>query len=147
MRTPSHPLLWVTFISITLTTACDFAPLGHLCFDWTDTGSSCNSNGGGDPPPFYYNVEILPGAADNGSAAFAPDTFMTTVAAATGAYPPVTWMNYDSAAHHIVSDTPLFDTGVMTPNVYVNFKFTTAGTFKYHCAIHPTMVGTIIVNP
>ena len=27
------------------------------------------------------------------------------------------------------------------------FTFTTAGVYPYHCTIHPTMVGTITVNP
>jgi plastocyanin len=27
-----------------------------------------------------------------------------------------------------------------------SFTFTRAGTFSYHCAIHPGMVGTVVVR-
>ena len=68
----------------------------------------------------------------------------------------MSWVNGDNnggvyggggVTHHLVSDSPLFDLGLQAPGVSVQFTFTGTGTFTYHCAIHPTMVGTIQVNP
>jgi plastocyanin len=46
-----------------------------------------------------------------------------------------------------VSNAPLFDTGDIAPLNSAQFVFTSTGTFGYHCSIHPSMTGTIKVNP
>src|SRR6266404_3891307 len=58
----------------------------------------------------------------------------------------VTWTNNDSVTHEPVSDTGAFDTGVIAPGNSASFKFASAGTYPYHCSIHPFMKGTIIVT-
>ena len=65
----------------------------------------------------------------------------------------VTWTNQDSAPHQVVSDaTPLFSVGALfTSNQFAqgqkySFTFNNAGTFEYHCGIHPFMKGTITVT-
>ena len=58
----------------------------------------------------------------------------------------VTWTNNDTAPHTATSDAPLFDTGTLNPGQSKSFTFTTAGTFPYHCTIHPFMHGTVIVQ-
>ena len=58
----------------------------------------------------------------------------------------VTWTNTDSAPHTATSDSPLFDTGTLTTGQSASFTFTTAGTFPYHCTIHPFMTASITVN-
>jgi hypothetical protein len=40
----------------------------------------------------------------------------------------------------------MWDTGRLNPGQAGSFTFTTAGTFAYHCAIHPQMHGTIVVG-
>ncbi len=55
----------------------------------------------------------------------------------------VTWTNNDSAPHQIKSST--FNSSVMQTGGNYSFKFTTVGTFNYSCAIHPSMLGKIIV--
>jgi len=148
MRNRSLLTFCVTVTLATLVAACDLNPVSGLCFDWTDSGG-CQNNGngsGGGNTPFHVDVGILLGAG-RGDTPFSPNPFTTTVAAGAGPYPPVTWVNYDSVPHHLVSDTPLFDTGALAPNTTINIRFPTAGTYKYHCTIHPFMVGTITVNP
>jgi plastocyanin len=58
----------------------------------------------------------------------------------------VTWTNKDAIGHTVTSDTGLFDSGTIGSNGTYSYDFTTAGTFTYHCKIHPTMVATVIVN-
>jgi plastocyanin len=58
----------------------------------------------------------------------------------------VTWTNSDSTDHHVVSDTGVFDSGVMSANSTYSFTFSNTGNFPYHCSIHTYMKGTIIVK-
>src|SRR5215831_3994298 len=82
------------------------------------------------------SVSIPVGAAVLGAAAFAPDAL--TVDAGT----TVTWTNTDSIAHTSTSDASGWDSGIVAPGGQFSRSFQTAGTFTYHCAIHPGMVGT-----
>ncbi len=58
----------------------------------------------------------------------------------------VTWKNLDNVAHHVVSDTGAFDSGTLNNGQSFNFTFTKAGNYPYHCSIHPSMTGTIVVT-
>ena len=58
----------------------------------------------------------------------------------------VTWVNKDDEPHSVVSDTGLFRSGALDTNETFSFKFATPGTYHFTCAIHPRMVGTIIVQ-
>jgi len=58
----------------------------------------------------------------------------------------VGWANKGSAPHTSTSDTGVWDTGSISPSQGGSFTFTTAGTFAYHCNIHPSMHGTITVQ-
>jgi plastocyanin len=62
---------------------------------------------------------------------------------------PVTWTNQDGAPHQIASDpgAPVAFQSEPLPNgVSYQFTFTQAGIYSYHCTIHPSMKGTIIVQ-
>ncbi len=86
------------------------------------------------------SVSIPVGASVLGTAAFAPDDL--TVDAGT----TVTWTNTDGVAHTSTSDVSGWDSGVVAPGGQFSRTFQTAGTFRYHCAIHPGMVGTVVVR-
>jgi len=59
----------------------------------------------------------------------------------------VTWINKDAVAHTVMtSDSPLFSSGPISSNGVYSYTFTSAGTFSYHCSIHPSMLGTVVVN-
>ncbi len=58
----------------------------------------------------------------------------------------MTWKNTDSVAHTSTSDTPGWDSGIVNPGAQFSIGFPTAGTYTYHCAIHPGMVGTVVVR-
>ncbi|HYY65575.1 MAG TPA: cupredoxin family copper-binding protein [Nitrososphaeraceae archaeon] len=65
----------------------------------------------------------------------------------------VVWTNNDSTLHTVTSGLPsggpvgkLFDSSYLSPGKTFNYTFSTAGTFDYHCTLHPTMVGKVIVS-
>jgi plastocyanin len=58
----------------------------------------------------------------------------------------VTWTNNDSATHTITSDTGLFESPEMVVGTWFHFTFDQAGSFAYHCKLHPNMKGTVIVQ-
>jgi plastocyanin len=61
----------------------------------------------------------------------------------------VTWTNQDGAPHQIASDpgAPVaFKSESLVTGASYQFTFTQAGIYSYHCTIHPSMKGTIIVQ-
>ena len=81
----------------------------------------------------------------SGSFAFSPATL--TIKAGT----TVTWKNTTVASHTVTSDDgKTFDSGTSNPIAAqtgtFSFTFTKAGTFAYHCAIHPFMTAKVIVQ-
>ena len=56
----------------------------------------------------------------------------------------VTWTNNDDVDHTATGSG--FDTSTITSGGgTATVTFATAGTFQYHCTIHPSMTGTIVV--
>ena len=58
----------------------------------------------------------------------------------------VTWTNNDSSSHTIASNDNLFQSGNLAKGATFSHTFGQKGTFNYHCSIHPTMTGKIIVE-
>ena len=58
----------------------------------------------------------------------------------------VTWVNQDSVTHNLTDDAGSWSSGALAPGKSFSQKFTTAGTFPYHCIIHPSMTGQITVK-
>jgi len=58
----------------------------------------------------------------------------------------VKWVNNDGMPHTVTADNGAFDGGTMETGEEFNFTFTQAGTWTYHCALHPSMTGTITVS-
>lgn len=60
----------------------------------------------------------------------------------------VTWTNQDSIAHTVTesdSQNGPASSDLAKGKSY-SFTYSTLGTFKYHCTIHPDMVGTVTVT-
>lgn len=57
----------------------------------------------------------------------------------------VTWKQNDSAVHTIIS-TGLFDSPTLNLGDEFVYSFKTVGEYEYHCGIHPSMKGKIIVQ-
>jgi plastocyanin len=54
------------------------------------------------------------------------------------------WTNNDSVTHTINSAT--FNSGNLSTGQSYSHLFDTVGTFNYTCGIHPSMLGTVIVQ-
>jgi len=86
-----------------------------------------------------------PVAAADGSVsiegfAFSPSTVTVKVGDS------VTWTNHDATAHTATADDDSFDTEQLGNGESSTLTFSTAGSFAYHCAIHPQMNGTLVVE-
>ena len=57
----------------------------------------------------------------------------------------VTWTNEDDIPHTVVSPST-FRSKVLDTDGKYSFTFTTPGTYKYFCSLHPHMTGTVIVE-
>ena len=73
---------------------------------------------------------------------FSPQTL--TVPAGT----TVTWVNHDEEPHTVTSDASprVFNSSPRDTGEKFSFTFATRGTYKYFCAIHPHMVGVVVVK-
>jgi len=58
----------------------------------------------------------------------------------------VTWTNEDDIPHTVDATTRAFKSGVLDSDQKFSFTFTTPGTYKYFCALHPHMTGAIVVE-
>ncbi len=65
----------------------------------------------------------------------------------------VMWTNQDSVQHQIINDATttsgqgqIFESNPIGQGQSYSFTFNTAGTYPYHCNIHPSMKGTVIVQ-
>jgi plastocyanin len=78
---------------------------------------------------------------DRGSQSFSPNPSTMRVGQT------VAWKNGDSTAHTATQDASRFDSGTIAAGATSSpMTMSTAGTFTYHCTIHPGMVGSLVVQ-
>jgi plastocyanin len=58
----------------------------------------------------------------------------------------VTWTNQDTTNHQIALDDGSFTGQSFGQGATTTNTFSAAGSFPYHCKIHPSMKGTIVVH-
>lgn len=123
--------------------------LGALAIVLAFALAACNGGGGGG----YQAPGTTPstGGATGGTAptpgavkitnfTFDPASVEVTAGSA------VTWTNDDSTAHTVVADDGTFQSGDVATGGTYSFTFAKPGTVKYHCSIHPSMVGQVVVK-
>jgi plastocyanin len=100
---------------------------------------------------------LLIGARGSGAAtgASAVASKTATVRIANFAFQPATLriakgdrVSFSNASKvtHTATRAGAFDTGAIKPGKSVAVRFKQKGTFAYHCEIHPSMHGKIVVN-
>lgn len=78
----------------------------------------------------------------NGNMSFSPNPATAKVGQ------KVAWRNSGGTTHTATADGGAFDTGsIANGGTSRLITMGTAGSFSYHCSFHPTMVGTLNVNP
>lgn len=58
----------------------------------------------------------------------------------------VRWKNDGTTSHTATSDTGLWNSGTIPSSLTFEHTFTQAGSFLYHCTLHPSMTGRIVVQ-
>ena len=58
----------------------------------------------------------------------------------------VKWVNHDDIPHLVVENNKTFRSKALDTDDSYSYTFTSAGTFDYFCALHPHMVGQVIVK-
>jgi len=97
--------------------------------------------GGGPPtspsPPPPSNAATIQIVSDSGSQSFDPNPSPLPSSR------QVTWRNDDGEVHRIVANDGSFDTGNLGPGATSPaIQIPTSGA-RYHCTLHPTMVGAV----
>lgn len=104
-------------------------------------GSSTSPSSTPEPAPAgSTTISMVNGASALTSTAYSPNPITVSVGTT------VSWLNNDSTTHTAAANGGAFASPGVAPNSRFNFTFTSAGTFPYHCTIHPNMVGTITVQ-
>jgi plastocyanin len=113
------------FAILSISTSCTKSSISNMY----GTGTGTGTKGAAGP-----NEVFIQGMA------FSPSSI--TITAGT----TLMWTNKDGVAHTVTSDVGLFDSGTINSGGAFSYLFTTAGTYLYHCAVHPTMTAKVIVN-
>jgi plastocyanin len=88
------------------------------------------------PAPLSGNVDVTIAGF-----AFSPDALTVKVGTT------VKWTNQDAAGHTVTADDNSWGSGNLEQGASFSFTFSQAGTFTYHCSVHPSMKATITVVP
>ncbi|MFI5186792.1 MAG: cupredoxin family copper-binding protein [Chitinophagales bacterium] len=86
------------------------------------------------------NSPAAPNSVSIVNMAFAPASINVTPGTT------ITWSNKDNMTHTVTANDDSFDSGGIGTGGSFTKTFSAAGTYLYHCSIHPSMTGTIIVK-
>jgi len=91
-------------------------------------------------PPATAHIVTIDIAEVNGPYSFYPS------AATIQRDQAIVWRNSDTVTHHLLFDDGSTDTGTLAPGTLSQPITIGVGKQSYHCTIHPTMVGTVVVT-
>ncbi len=113
--------------------------------DDASAGTTAGGGAYGDDDAADDDAATDDGDASGGTAvevadfAFSPDRIEVAVG------DEVTWTNGDDTAHTVTSDDAAFDLSLDGSGTTASQAFDEAGEFPYHCSIHGSMAGTVVV--
>jgi plastocyanin len=129
-------------LSLRLAVISTLSAVAIACGGYSSSPTSPSPTPSPAPTPGAPSSSVLipVGAESLGNRAFTPGNLEIPVGTT------VTWTNTDTASHTSTSNAAGWNSGTLAPGRQFSFAFQTAGTFPYHCAIHPGMVGTVVVR-
>lgn len=108
--------------------------------------------------PAGASIPSAPAASSGTALTSSARVTVVSDAATIGAFTPPTvtisagqsveWIFQDANPHTVTADDDSFSspkTGLANAKTF-SHTFATAGTYKYHCYIHPQMLGTVVVQ-
>lgn len=110
--------------------AVDYAKYYWQKIDWAKIKSSFNSQVAADPEK-QLNIFIRDGK------------FIPNLSAANLGI-KVTWFNEDTKAHTVTGDG--WGSDEIAPGQAYSKVFDVAGDYNYHCALHPSVMGEILIK-
>jgi plastocyanin len=96
--------------------------------------AGCGGGGPGAPPVATVTLQNV---------AYTPANVSVRVGDA------IAWVWADGNVPHNIdgaSDLSSFDSGGPTTTGTWTYRFRKAGTYTYHCDVHPSMIGTVVVS-
>jgi plastocyanin len=95
------------------------------------------------PPPATNNTTPVSAKASVTISGFLFSPATITVKKGT----TVTWINNDSVGHTVTADSGVGPaSGLLNNGDSYNYTFDATGTYPYHCSVHPSMKGTVVVT-
>jgi plastocyanin len=104
------------------------------CSSYSPSAPSGGTGVTGTPVSIVSRASILTNTA------YAPNPIAISVG------DTITWTNNDNESHTSTGDDGSWNSGSIAPGANFSRTFPSAGTFSYHCTIHPGMVGTVTVR-
>ncbi len=97
-----------------------------------------NAGGGGSGPCSVVS------ATGDVAASIAGNAFPADISLSVGQ--TVTFKNEDAVPHTVTLDDGSCDTDTIAGGASAGLTFSEAGSYPFHCTVHPTMTGTIEVS-
>jgi plastocyanin len=145
------PVLAFTLFAVLALSACATAQEGPV-----DTDNTAPTPGAAASAPAASEPAASAPAAGGGGCSASTEAPAVTVNIHDFAFGPaevtatvgqtIGWTNEDSAAHTATTDDGGCDTGAIAQDATAGLVFDAAGTYAYHCKIHPNMTGTITIT-
>ena len=93
----------------------------------------------------YAGMQV-PGEAVAVNAVSMGDNFFSPQSISVQTGSAVEWKNAGNLPHTVTANTGSFDSGLVFKTKTFSQLFEATGTFTYACAVHPEMVGTVVVE-
>ena len=133
-----------TFARAVAATLVAAAAFFTACGSSTKYNSSSSSNTTAAPAGSGTTVASAAATATDKISAKDFDFHPSTITVKAGT--TVTWTNNDATQHQIADDNHAFQGDAISHGQTFTHAYTAAGTFGFHCAIHPSMTGSVTVT-